>query len=84
MTIRDAHRPLGEHVHTLTGTDAGRQQVRWSSVSHGKQDKADLAADLGRIQAEPKMREEVRKRMHHGRDGGDDERVLHGGASQRP
>jgi hypothetical protein len=66
VTIRDAHRPIGEHVHTLTGTDAKRQQVRWSSASHGKQDKADLAADLGRIQAEPKMREEVRKRMHHG------------------
>ncbi len=51
---------------TLTGTDANSQQVRWSSASLGKQGKADLTADLGRIQAEPRMREEVRKRMHHG------------------
>ena len=25
-----------------------------------------MASELGRIEAEPKMQEEVRKRMHHG------------------
>ncbi len=65
VTIRDAHRPLGEHVHTLTGRtrpSAGQMVFRqpW------KAGQGRPRGDLGRIQAEPKMREEVRKRMHHG------------------
>ena len=66
VTIKDQHKPLGEHVHTLKATDGGRQNVTWSSVGYGKQDREDMASELRRIEAEPRMKEEVRKRMHHG------------------
>ena len=66
VAIKDRHKPLGEHVHTLKATDSDRQNLTWSSIGYGKQDREDMASELRRIEAEPRMKEEVRKRMHHG------------------
>ena len=46
--------------------DPAKGDLQWSSVGYGKSDREDLANELRRIKAEPGVREEMRKRMHHG------------------
>jgi hypothetical protein len=58
--------PLPESVHTLVASDQEKGTLRWVSTSHGKSDREDLGRELRRIKAEPKVREAMRTRMHHG------------------
>jgi hypothetical protein len=58
--------PLPESVHTLIATDEEKGDLRWVSTGYGKSDQADLAREIRRIKAEPKVREAMRTRMHHG------------------
>jgi hypothetical protein len=53
-------------VHTLVASDPDKGDLRWSSVGYGKSDREDLNREVRRIQAEPKVREAMRKRMHNG------------------
>jgi hypothetical protein len=66
FTLTDERRPLPESVHTLVAADPDKGDLRWSSVGYGKSDREDLNREVRRIQAEPKVREAVRKRMHNG------------------
>ncbi len=66
VEVKDEQTPLSERAYTLAGTDSSSQDLRWSSVSYSKTDRENMAAELHRIKAEPRVREEVRKRMHHG------------------
>jgi L,D-transpeptidase catalytic domain len=66
VEIADEKRPLPESIHTLVGADSSSGNLKWSSSIHGKSDREDLARELRRIKAEPAVREEMRKRMHHG------------------
>ena len=66
VKIKYAHKPLSEHVHMLTGHNKEDQSLHWSSTGYGKSDRDDIAAQLRRIEAEPGVREEARKRLHHG------------------
>jgi hypothetical protein len=58
--------PLPESLHMLVGEDAEKGSLRWLSTGYGKSDREDLARELRRIKAEPKMREAMRTRMHQG------------------
>jgi hypothetical protein len=58
--------PLPESVHTLVASDEEKGDLRWVSTSYGKSDQADLAREIRRIKAEPKVREAMRTRIHHG------------------
>jgi len=58
--------PLPDSVHTLVASDAEKGDLRWVSTIHGKSDREDLTRELRRIKAEPKAREAMRRRMHHG------------------
>jgi hypothetical protein len=58
--------PLPDSVHTLVASDAEKGDLRWVSTGYGKSDREDLTRELRRIKAEPKVREAMRKRMHHG------------------
>lgn len=66
VAIADDARPLGETVHTLTGSRADDGSLQWSSNGYGKTDREDMARELRRIKADPPVREEIRKRLHHG------------------
>lgn len=66
IKVADDTRPLPESVHTLVAADSSKGELHWSSVGYGKSDRQDLARELRRIKAEPKVREEMRRRMHHG------------------
>lgn len=59
-------KPLPESVHNLAAIDSSRSELKWSSAGYGKSDREDLARELRRIKAPPKLQEEVRKRTHHG------------------
>jgi hypothetical protein len=58
--------PLPDSVHTLVASDAEKGDLRWVSTGYGKSDREDLTRELRRIKAEPKVREAMRRRMHHG------------------
>ena len=66
IAVSDSHRPLPESVHKLSAVDDGKAELRWSSMDYGKSDREDLARELRRIKSEPMVREEARKRLHHG------------------
>lgn len=66
VEIKDHLRPLPESVHKLVATNSGKGDLEWHSIGYGKSDREDLSRELRRIRAEPKVREELRKRMHHG------------------
>lgn len=66
VKIQDDRRPLGNRAYVLHGVDEERMDLRWSSVGYGKTDREDMARELQRINAEPQVREKIRKRMHHG------------------
>jgi hypothetical protein len=66
IAITDDHQPLREQAYELTATDPSSEGLRWSATAFGKGDRQEQAADLHRIKAEPKVREEARKRLHHG------------------
>lgn len=66
VQIQDHERPLPESVHKLVATNGDTNSLHWTSVGYGKTDREDLANELRRIKAEPKFREQVRPRMHHG------------------
>lgn len=66
VEIAESHRPLPESAHTLVADDSAKGDLQWSSIGYGKSDREDLARELRRIKAEPEVREEMRKRMHHG------------------
>ena len=66
VKIKDDHKPLADRAYMLHGVDEKQKDLRWSSVGYGKHDREDMAEEFRRIEAEPKVREEVRKRMHHG------------------
>lgn len=50
----------------LVADDSAKGGLQWSSIGYGKSDREDLTRELRRIRAEPEVREEMRKRMHHG------------------
>ena len=58
--------PLGEAVYSLQGSNREKGDLRWSGLGYGKSDREDMAGQLRRINAEPAVREEIRKRMHDG------------------
>lgn len=66
IEVSDDKRPLPESVHKLTAVDHAKGELKWSSVGYGKSDREDLTRELRRIKADPKIREEARRRMHHG------------------
>jgi quercetin dioxygenase-like cupin family protein len=66
VEIEEGARPLPDSVHTLVAADPEKGDLRWSSVGYGKGDREDLSRELRRIRAEPKVRTELSKRMHHG------------------
>jgi hypothetical protein len=66
VTIADETKPLGEHVYTLTHTDSEKGDLHWSAMSHGVKAEARQSDDLRRIAAAPVVRDELRKRTHHG------------------
>jgi hypothetical protein len=66
VKIRDGQRPLSNRAYMLHGFDEKNRSLRWSSTGYGKHDREDMADELRRIEAEPGVREEMRKRMHHG------------------
>ena len=66
ITLTHPKRALPESVHTLVAVDRDKGDLQWSSVGYGRSDREDLANELRRIKAEPSVREEMRKRMHHG------------------
>ena len=83
ITIKDQNKPLGEHVHTLKGTDAGRRNVtvvldglrKAGSRGHG------LRTPAHRSRAEDEGRGQEAHASRH--DGGDHQRVLDRCASER-
>ncbi|WP_373505287.1 L,D-transpeptidase [Aestuariivirga sp.] len=66
VKIVDDHKPLANRAYMLHGADSGTKDLRWTSIGYGKSDREDMSAQLSRIEAEPRVREEVRKRLHHG------------------
>lgn len=62
----DGGKPIGPAVYQLTGSQPGKGDLKWSGVGYGKSDREDMARELQRINADPEVREEIRKRMHHG------------------
>lgn len=66
VDIADVNKPLPESVHKLVASNSGKGDLEWQSMGYGKSDREDIAKELRRIKAEPKLREEVRKRMQHG------------------
>jgi hypothetical protein len=67
VTIENPDNAIGERVYTLTGAYGDDRSLHWSTVDVATSQFVD--ADLGalkRIRAEPGVREEIRKRMHHG------------------
>ncbi len=65
-SIADDRKPLRNLVHTLTGSQHDDGSLKWSSNGYGKSDREDMARELRRIKADPPVREEIRRRMHHG------------------
>jgi hypothetical protein len=66
VEIANPAEPLPNSVHTLVATDSGKGDLHWTSFGYGDADTDDLERQLRRITAEPQVRKEVRKRMHHG------------------
>jgi len=66
FTLAGGKRPLPESVHTLVGSDPAKGDLKWSSMGYGKSDRDDLNREIRRIQAEPAVREAMRRRMHNG------------------
>ncbi len=66
VQMKDGDPPLGKHVYTLHGKDDGAGNLHWSGTGYGKSDRKDLDRQLRSIKADAGVREEVRKRMHHG------------------
>ncbi len=66
VDIEEEAKPLSKRAYTLTGVNAEKRDLRWAGVGYGKTDREDMTRELRRIKAEPGVREEVRKRMHHG------------------
>ena len=66
VKIKDYHKPMAARAYMLHGVDEEKKDLRWSSVGYGKHDREDMAEEFRRIEAEPEIREEVRKRMQHG------------------
>ena len=64
--IKDDQKPLTDRAYMLHSVDSEKQSLQWSSAGFGKQDREALADEFRRIEAEPKVREELRKRMQHG------------------
>jgi hypothetical protein len=66
VKIADESKPLPSRAYQLHKTDSAGGSLEWSSAGYGKADRADLAAELRRISAEPAMHEEIRSRMQQG------------------
>ncbi|MFO1034857.1 MAG: L,D-transpeptidase [Hyphomicrobiales bacterium] len=66
VTIRDDRQPVANSAYVLHGYDPAKQELRWSTAGFGKTAREDTAARLQRFQADNKVREEIRKRMHQG------------------
>lgn len=66
VDIAHAKTPLPESVHTLVARNPRKENLTWSSANFGKTDREDAPHALSRIAAEPKLREEIRKRMQNG------------------
>lgn len=66
VKIEDETRPLPDTVHKLHAVDPEKGDLKWSSLGYGKTDRDDLSRELRRIKAEPKVLQEVRKRINHG------------------
>lgn len=66
IDIAEAKKPLPESVHKLVASNSGKGGLEWQSMGYGESDREDLARELRRIKAKPKLREEIRKRMQHG------------------
>lgn len=64
--IAGGAKPIGETVYTLTGAHAADDSLTWSSVVYGKTDREDTSHALGRITADPHVREQIRQRMQTG------------------
>jgi L,D-transpeptidase catalytic domain len=67
VDIANPNEPIGERVYTLTGAYNDSKSLHWSTTDYSTESMvdADISA-LKRIRAQPGIREEIRKRMHHG------------------
>lgn len=66
VVIANPEKPLPESMHKLVASNAEKGDLEWHSTGYGIEDRAQLADELRRIKAEPNLRHEIRKRMHHG------------------
>lgn len=66
VTISEGAKPLGENVYSLKGSTQDQDSLTWSGVGYGKTDREDITHELERVTAEPRVREEIRKRMQSG------------------
>lgn len=64
--IAGGGKPLGENVYTLTGSNDDDDSLTWSGVGYGKTDREDMGSELRRISTDPKLREQIRRRMQNG------------------
>lgn len=66
VEIAHAKTPLQSGVHTLVARNPREQELTWSSASFGKTDREDVPHAMSRVTAEPKLREDIRRRMQNG------------------
>lgn len=67
VTILSPESPLGSHVYTLIKVNSRSEELAWVASGFEARFTADSgAATLRRIQAEPKIKREIEKRMHQG------------------
>jgi len=65
--IDDYGKPIGNRVYTLKGSNRNKDDLQWvASDFSSKRGRNDDAQALRRIKSDRWVREEIRKRMHHG------------------
>jgi len=65
--IGDPDKSIGNRVYTLTGADRRNERLRWVASDYSARgDRRDSTEALHRVKSDRWVREEVRKRMHHG------------------
>ena len=65
--IENPDKPLGDRVYTLTGSNNRKEDLHWVAADYsGNNDPEGDARALKRVKSDRWVREELRKRMHHG------------------
>ncbi len=66
VQVRDSDRPVANKAYVLQGRDPERQELKWSTVSFGKEDREDTTTELQRFETDPKLRDLIRQRTQQG------------------